>query len=188
MQKFCEALSIKRSFVVVYHPQTNGQTKAINKIIKHTLKAKLEESKRNWPKELPIVLWFYNTTPRSTMGETSFSLTYGCEAMVPVEVGAGSFRRNHYDPQGNEVNHCLYLDIVEETRDDSQVRLAAYHQRKAMHYNRKVRSYPLKVGGLVFCKVMPNTEVPGHGVFGANWEGPKGSYMCYGKAHITSLT
>ena len=66
MQEFCEALGIKRSFVAVYHPQTNGQTEAINKIIKHTLKAKLEESKGNWPDELPRVLWSYNTTPRST--------------------------------------------------------------------------------------------------------------------------
>ena len=53
MQEFCEALGIKRSLAVVYHPQINGQTKAINKIIKHTLKAKLEESKGNWPEELP---------------------------------------------------------------------------------------------------------------------------------------
>ena len=105
MQEFFEALGIKRSFAAVYHPQTNGQTEAINKIIKHTLKAKLEESKGNWPEELPQVLWSYNTTPRSTTGQTPFSLTYGCEAMVPVEVGAGSFRRDHYDPQANEVNH-----------------------------------------------------------------------------------
>ena len=172
MQEFCEALGIKRSFFAVYHPQTNGQTEAINKIIKDILKAKLEESKGNWPEELPRVLWSYNTTPRSTTGETPFSLTYECEAMVLVEVGAGSIRRDHYDPQANEVNHYLYLDMIEETREDTQARLAAYHQRTARYYNRKVRTHPLKVGELVLRKVMPNTKVPRHGVFGANWEGP----------------
>lgn len=54
---------------------------AINKIIKHTLNAKLEESKGNWFEELPRILWSYNKTPRSTTRETPFSLTYGCEAM-----------------------------------------------------------------------------------------------------------
>ena len=75
MQEFYEALGIKRSFVVVYHPKINGQTEAINKIIKHTLKANLDESKRNWPEELPRVLWSRITTLRSTTGDTPFSLT-----------------------------------------------------------------------------------------------------------------
>ena len=129
MREFCDSLGIKQGFSAVCHPQANGQTEAVNKIIKHTLKAKLEESKGNWPEELPNVLWSYNTTPRSTMGETPFVLTYGCEAMVPVEVGAGSFRRDHYDAEVNEVNHRLYLDMVEEVRTTSQTRLAAYQQR-----------------------------------------------------------
>ncbi|XP_074336436.1 uncharacterized protein LOC141673582 [Apium graveolens] len=75
MREFCEALGIKKGFSAVSHPQTNWQTEAINKIIKHTLKAKLEESKENWPEELPKVLWSYNTTPRSTTRETPFSLS-----------------------------------------------------------------------------------------------------------------
>ena len=172
MREFCDSLGIKRGFSAVCHPQANGQTEAVNKIIKHTLKAKLEESKGNWPEELPNVLWSYNTTPRTTTGETPFVLTYGCEAMVPVEVGAGSFRRDHYNAEVNEVNHRLYLDMVEEVRTTSQTRLAAYQQRVARYYNGKVRTRPLKVGDLVLRKTMPNTKIPGHGVFGANWEGP----------------
>ena len=189
MREFCEALGIKKGFSAVSHPQTNGQTEAINKIIKHTLKAKLEESKGNWPEELPKVLWSYNTTPRSTTGETPFSLTYGCEAMVPVEVGSGSFRRDHYDPKANEVNHRLYLDMIEETREDSQARLAAYHQRTARHYNGRVKTRPLRVGDLVLRRVMPNTKVPGHGVFGANWEGPYKvkSVLWEGTYHLTDM-
>ncbi|XP_074342669.1 uncharacterized protein LOC141702683 [Apium graveolens] len=45
LRKLCEDLNIKKDFTTVYHPQSNGQTEAINKIIKHTLKAKLEEKK-----------------------------------------------------------------------------------------------------------------------------------------------
>ena len=95
----------------------------MNKIIKQTLKAKLEDGKGNWPEELPNVLWSYNTTPRYSTEETPFILTYGCEAMVPVEVGAGSLRRDHYD---TEVNHRLHLNMVEEVRPTSQTRLTAY--------------------------------------------------------------
>jgi len=70
LKKLCDDLNIRRNFAAVYHPQSNGQTEAINKIIKHTLKAKLEEKKGDWPEELPMVLWSYNTTPRTTTGES----------------------------------------------------------------------------------------------------------------------
>ncbi|XP_074326646.1 uncharacterized protein LOC141664586 [Apium graveolens] len=117
-------LKIQKGFSVVCHPQSNGKTEAVNKIIKHTLKAKLEEKKGYWLEELPMVLWSYNTTPRTTTGESPFTLAYGCEALVPVEIDSGSFRRDNYNPMDNEVNHRLYLDLVEEVRATSQLKLA----------------------------------------------------------------
>ena len=44
-REFCNELNIKRNFSSVDHPQTNGQVKAVHKIIKHNLKTKLEEHK-----------------------------------------------------------------------------------------------------------------------------------------------
>ncbi|XP_074323174.1 uncharacterized protein LOC141660109 [Apium graveolens] len=142
------------------------------KLREFVYRAILEEKKGAWSEELAQVLWSYNTTPRTTTGETPFSLVYGCEAMVPVEVGAGFFRRDNYDSEANEVNHWLYLDMIEETREEAQIRIAAYQQRTARHYNSKVRARTFKVGDLVLRRVMPNTKMVSHGVFGANWEGP----------------
>ncbi|XP_074347257.1 uncharacterized protein LOC141686100 [Apium graveolens] len=125
---------------------------AVNKLIKHTLKTKLEERKGNWPEELPKVLWSYNTTPRSIMGESPFMLTYRYEAMVPVKVGSRSLRRDHYTEEDVEVNQRLHLDLLEETRENSQLRLAAYQQRAARYYNKKVKGQLLKVGDPVLRK------------------------------------
>ncbi|XP_074364540.1 uncharacterized protein LOC141705524 [Apium graveolens] len=102
--------------------------------------AKLEERKWTWPEELAQVLWSYNTTLQTTSGVTPL-LVYGCEAMVPVEVGEESFRRDNYNSEANEaneVNHRLYLDMIKETREDAQIRIIAYQQRTARHYNSKV--------------------------------------------------
>ena len=167
----CDDLGIYKSFSVVCHPQSNGQTEAMNKIIKHTLKTKLEESKGNWSEQLSKVLWSYNTTVRSTTGESPFSLTYGCEAMVLVEIGVGFLKRDNYNPNDNEV------------------KLATYQQRTRRCYNSKVRALPLKVGDLVLRKVMPNTKVLGHGVFRANWEGTYKikSVLWEGTCHLTDM-
>ncbi|KAL5568915.1 hypothetical protein UlMin_025490 [Ulmus minor] len=59
------------------HPKSNGQVEAVNKTIKYTLKKKLEKSKGAWVDELPLVLWSYRTSFRTTTGETPFSLAYG---------------------------------------------------------------------------------------------------------------
>ncbi|XP_074323195.1 uncharacterized protein LOC141660132 [Apium graveolens] len=138
LQQLCKDLKIKKEFTAVYHPQSNGQIEAVNQIIKHTHKTKLEERKRNWPEELPKVLWSYNTTPRSTTGESPFMLTYGYEAMVLVDVGSGSLRRDRYAEEDVEINQILHLDILEETRENSQSRLVAYQQRVTGYYNKKV--------------------------------------------------
>ncbi|XP_074364843.1 uncharacterized protein LOC141705870 [Apium graveolens] len=140
----------------------------MNKIIKHTLKTKLEERKGNWPEELPKVRWSYNITPRSTTGETPFMLTYVYVAMVLVEVGSGSLPKDRYTEEDAEANQRLHLDLFEETRENSQLRLAAYQQHVARYYNKKVKGQLVKVGDLVLRKVMPNTKDPQHGVFGAN--------------------
>ncbi|XP_074378452.1 uncharacterized protein LOC141719990 [Apium graveolens] len=119
-----------------------------------------------------MVLWSYNTTPRSTTGESPFLLTYGYEAMVPVEVGDGSLRRNLFVEEDAKVNQRLHLDFLDEARMNSQLKLAAYQQRIVRYFNKKVKSVPYKVGDLVLRKVMPNNIIAQYGVLGVNWEGP----------------
>lgn len=70
----------------IAHPQSNGQVEVTNRTIKEGLKKRLDEAKGRWVDELPSVLWDYRTTPRTPTGETPFSLVYGTEVLLPVEV------------------------------------------------------------------------------------------------------
>lgn len=49
------------------------------------MKKRLEKAKGMWADELPGFLWSYRTTARTSTGETTFSLAYGLEAVIPVE-------------------------------------------------------------------------------------------------------
>ena len=44
-KEFCNNLQIKQVFTSVARPQANGQVEAVNKMIKHNLKTKLEDLK-----------------------------------------------------------------------------------------------------------------------------------------------
>ena len=171
-RKFCDDLDIKKGFSAVIHPQANGQVEAVNKILKQNLKTKLDEHKGAWAEELPNILWAYRTTAKTTTGETPFSLAYGYEAMIPVEVGLSSLRRLTYNQDQNQELQRIELDLIEEKRDQSQLKIASYQQRTARYYNSKVRNREFKLGDLVLRKVTPNTEVRGAGVLGPTWEGP----------------
>ena len=48
--------------------------------------------KRDWSDKLPEALWAYRTTIRGPTHSTPFSLVYGCEAVVPLEVQIPSLR------------------------------------------------------------------------------------------------
>ena len=112
---------------------------AMNKAIKHNLKTKLENMKGRRAYDLPEVLWAYKTTARSTIGETPFLLAYRYEAMVVVELGAGSLRDN-FDPEQNMILHRCELVFLEEKWRDSQLRVTVYQRCTTRYFNSKVKT------------------------------------------------
>lgn len=68
-----------------YCPQTNGEVKAVNKIIK-TILSKITEKVREWPEKLPYMLCGLRSSICTPTGATSYSLVNGMEPMLPVEV------------------------------------------------------------------------------------------------------
>jgi len=50
------------------------------------LQKKLNKAKGKWADELNGILWSLRTIEKTTIGETSFMLAYGPEAVLPVKV------------------------------------------------------------------------------------------------------
>ena len=73
-----------------------------NKSLLKIIKTRLEGVKGAWPVELQNVLWAYRMTIRVLIGETPFRLTFGIDAVIPVEVGLTSFRVKTYENQKNQ--------------------------------------------------------------------------------------
>ena len=68
-----------------YRPQTNGAVEATNKNIKRILR-KMIETSRDWSENLPFALWAYHTSFRTSIGATPYSIVYGMEAVLLVEI------------------------------------------------------------------------------------------------------
>ena len=67
------------------------------------------------------------------MGETLFTLAFGTEAVIPIELKLPSARvmafNEHHNLQGLKAN----LDLLKEKREVAQVRMAAYRQKVARY-------------------------------------------------------
>ncbi|XP_058217384.1 uncharacterized protein LOC131328459 [Rhododendron vialii] len=69
----------------VYRLQTNGAIEAANKIVKMILEKTIQSS-TNWHDQLPLALWGYWMSVRTPTGAIPYSLVYGMEAMLPIEL------------------------------------------------------------------------------------------------------
>ncbi|XP_065619912.1 uncharacterized protein LOC136063443 [Quercus suber] len=103
------------------YPQGNGQAEAVNKVIVNGLKKRLDDAKDKWVEELPHVLWAYRTTPRRSTGETPFSMTYGAEAVMPLETGFPTLRTSSFSPTSNNEQLERSLDLIDERRKNAMV-------------------------------------------------------------------
>ncbi|KAM1203864.1 hypothetical protein ACFX2J_019631 [Malus domestica] len=157
---FCSKFNINLCFASPAHPQSNGQVEAVNKIIKHTLKTSLDKAKGCWPEFVPQVLWSYRTSYRTSTGETPFSLAFGTEAVVPVELEQATYRIQNYMQSENDKQLTFNLDLVEEHRNQAHLRNVAYKQCISNYYDSRVKPRSFKVRDWVLKKRLLCDRVP----------------------------
>ncbi|XP_072084449.1 uncharacterized protein [Arachis hypogaea] len=165
--EFLAGLGIKQKFLSVEHPQTNGQVEAANKIVLQGLKRRLDQKKGALADELASVLWSYRTTQQSATGKMPFRLTYGVEAIIPVEVGEPSPRLLL-----GRVEEAVEKDLVDEAREMAHLSEMALKHRMALRYNAKVLKREFERDDLVLRRNDVGVLTPGEGKLTANWEGP----------------
>ncbi|KAL1094503.1 hypothetical protein V6Z11_D06G097600 [Gossypium hirsutum] len=68
-----------------YRPKMNGTVEAAKKNLKRIV-GKMTKTYKDWHKELPFALLVYRASIRTFTRETPFSLVYGMEAVLPIEV------------------------------------------------------------------------------------------------------
>lgn len=75
-----------QTFSFIYYPQCNGQVKATNKTLKSILYKTWDRYKKYWHEQLPYALWASRISIHIATRPTSFSLVYGDEVSVPLEL------------------------------------------------------------------------------------------------------
>ena len=116
------------------------------------------ENYKDWADYLQFALWGYRTTARTSTEVTPYSLVYGCEAVLLVEVEIRSLRilLESKIPEYQWVeSHLAQLMLLDEKRVKVMYHSQLYQKRIARVYNRKIKPGKIKEGDLVLKLTRP---------------------------------
>ncbi|XP_072064535.1 uncharacterized protein [Arachis hypogaea] len=94
-------------------------------------------------------------------------MTYGVDAMIPVEIGEPSPRLLL-----KGVEEAVDKDLVDEAREMAHLTEIAPKQRMPLHYNAKVLKREFGKNDLVLRRNDIGLPTRGEGKLATNWEGP----------------
>jgi hypothetical protein len=78
-------LGTKLLFSTTCHPQTDGQTEVVNRILSTMLRAVLKTNLKLWEKCLPHIKFAYNRSIHSTTKVSPFQVVYGFNPRAPID-------------------------------------------------------------------------------------------------------
>ena len=132
------------------------------------------KTSRDWSEKLPFTLWAYRTSFRTSTGATPYSLFYGIEAVLAVEIKMGSLRVT-LEQQISEAewvqSRLDQLSLLDERRLRAVDHIQAYQRKMASTFKKRVKPRPLQRGDLVL-RVLRGLVTNPRGKFRPNRSGP----------------
>ena len=86
IKEVCCLLDIKQVYTSGYHPQTNGQTERIHRIISATLKIFVSKLQEDWDQYLPTCAFAYRSSKIDGLDYSPFYLMHRREPKVPEDI------------------------------------------------------------------------------------------------------
>ncbi|CAL2232523.1 unnamed protein product [Prunus armeniaca] len=176
MLDMAEAFKFRLLQSTPYYAQANGQAESSNKVIINIIRKMLEKNPKQWHEKLSETLWAYRTSKREATGMTPYALTYGHDAILPMEIAVQSLRIAHqHDLVGEDYSQAMLLELegLDAARIDTLNKLLAGKQAVSRAYNKRVRNKSFEEGEIVWKAVLPlGTHVAGYGKWSPTWEGP----------------
>ncbi|XP_021822938.1 uncharacterized protein K02A2.6-like [Prunus avium] len=176
MLNMAEAFKFKLLQSTPYYAQANGQAESSNKVIINIIRKMLEKNPKQWHEKLSETLWAYRTSKREATGMTPYALTYGHDAILPMEIAVQSLRIAHqHELVGEDYNQAMLLELegLDASRIDTLNKLLAGKQAVSRAYNKRVKNKSFEEGEIVWKAVLPlGTHIAGYGKWSPTWEGP----------------
>ena len=96
-------LGCKLKFSIAFHPQTDGQTEVVNRVLVHALRTHFGRSKQ-WDNYLHILHYSYNKATHSSTGLSPFEVCLRFQPASPVELPLTLARQGTMHQQKEQIS------------------------------------------------------------------------------------
>lgn len=105
---------------------------------------------------------------KEATGQMPFRLVYGSKALLSVEIGVQIIRVKHLSTEANKESSVLDLEMINELKENAAWKMAAYQNKIATFYNRKVKHRSFQVRDLVL-RIAKATQKHEHDKLSEKW-------------------
>ena len=110
---WCDMLGIQLNMSSAYHPQSDGQTERMNRILEEVLRHYINPSHTNWESLLPWAEFAINSAYQESIKSTPFKLNYGWQPSSPLDVTLQPIKDN---PQATYTVESWQSALTQATR------------------------------------------------------------------------
>lgn len=128
----CKIIGTKQSMSTAYHPESDGQTERVNRVLEDVLRHYVSPDQNDWDEHLPFAEFAINNALHKSVQNTPFMLNYGQHPDTPIQL---VIAQHHKVPAAQ--------DFVKQIRDgiararecliSAQNRYAAYANQSRQH-------------------------------------------------------
>ena len=142
-KSLCDIIGTKHTKSTSYHPQTDGQTERMNRVLEDMLRHYITPKMDNWDDMLPVLEFAINNSYQDSIKDTPFYANYGKHPRLPDDIKReGKPSRN---PQAYD-----FIDNIEKTITKAKACLKDAQHRQKQHYDARHRDLQFKVGDKVW--------------------------------------
>lgn len=111
-----------------YHPQMDGQTESMNKVLECYLGCFSSDRPKDWAKWLPLPEYFYNTSVHTSTKVSPFEAVYGQPRpqMLPYESGATKVQAVDEELRSRE----FIANLIKENLQEAQAKMKYFADKK----------------------------------------------------------
>jgi hypothetical protein len=129
-----------------YHPQSDGQTEIVNKVLQQYLRCFVHDKPKQWGKFLHWAEWHYNTAIHTSTGLSPYQVVYGRAPPALADYIPDSSKLQAVDAMLGDREKVL--ELLKNKLLKAQAVMKEYADQKRIPHQ-------FKVGDLVFVKLRP---------------------------------
>lgn len=169
---FTRLLGSKANMSTAYHPQTDGQTERVNRVVEEVLRHHVDAEQTNWDELLPMVEFAINTAVHRSTGYTPFYLNHGREAVTPASFIHGLTTELVGNSSNDHAEHFVRRAQEALTRAKENLIQAQEHARK--YADRYRQECHFERGDKVWLSTqnLSRGDMPGVRKLDQEWVGP----------------